>query len=75
MEIKSHSEELHDCSVRLIYQGYYVKQMKWEGPVTCKKEMRSVELCWKPNRKIPHGRWEDNIKMDFREMFLLVRKG
>jgi len=48
--------------------------MRWAGHVACMEEGRGVHrvLVWKPEGKRPLGRprhtWEDNIKMDLREV-------
>jgi len=48
--------------------------VRWAGHVPCMEEMRDAynSLCGKPEGKRPLGRprrrWEDNIRMDIREI-------
>jgi hypothetical protein len=71
---KLHNDELHSLYsssniVRVIKSG----RMRWAGHVACMGEGRYVYrvLVGRPEDKRPLGRprrrWEDNIKMDFRE--------
>jgi hypothetical protein len=67
-----HNEELYNlfASLRVIKSS----RMRWAGHVVRMGEMRSAYsvLVGKPERKRPLGRpnhkWEDNIKMDLREI-------
>jgi hypothetical protein len=70
-----HNDELHNLYsspniVRLIKS----RRMKWVGHVVCIGEGRGVYrvLVGRPEGKRPLGRprcrWEDNVKMDLREM-------
>jgi hypothetical protein len=74
---KLHNDELHS----LYYSPNIVRviksrKMRWTGHVTCMGEGRCVYrvLVGRPARKRPLGRprrrWEDNIKMDFREIWI-----
>jgi hypothetical protein len=71
---KLHNEELRilhssPSTIRIIKS----RRMRWAGHVACKGEKRNAYriLVGKPEGKRPLGRpkrrWEDNIKMDFRE--------
>jgi hypothetical protein len=70
-----HNDELHDLysspnMVRVIKS----RRMRWAGHVACMGEGRGVYrvLAGRPKGKRPLGRprhrWEDNIKMDLREI-------
>jgi hypothetical protein len=70
-----HNDELHSLysspnSVRMIKSG----KIRWAGPVACMGEGRGVYrvLVGRCQGKTPLGRprrrWEDNIKMDLREI-------
>jgi hypothetical protein len=72
---KLNNEELHNlyCSpskIRMIKS----KRIRWAGYVACMKAKRNAYriLVGKPEGKKPLGRprrrWEDNIKVDLREM-------
>jgi hypothetical protein len=72
---KLHNEELHDLysspsTVRVIK----ARKMRWAGHVACMGEVRGAYniLVGRPEGKRPLGRprhrWEDNIKMDLREI-------
>src|SRR5215510_3208506 len=72
---KLHNEELEDLySSPSIVQVVKSKRMRWAGHVARMGEERGVQrvLVGKPEGKRPLGRprrrWEDNIKMDLREM-------
>jgi hypothetical protein len=72
---KLHSDELH-----ILYSSLNVvrviksRRMRWAGHVACLREGRVVYgvLVGRPKGKRPLGRarcrWEDNIKMDLREI-------
>jgi hypothetical protein len=72
---KLHNEELHDlyCSPSII-RIIKSRRMRWAGHVACMGEKRNVYriLVGKTEGKRPLGRprrrWEDNIKMDLREI-------
>jgi len=72
---KLHNEELNDlyCSPNIV-RVIKLRRMRWAGHVARMGARRVVYrvLMWKPERKRPLGRsrlrWEDNIKMDFREV-------
>jgi hypothetical protein len=70
-----HNDELHSLhsspnNVRVIKS----RRIRWAGHVTRMGEGRGVYrvLVWRPEGKRPLGRprrrWEDNIKMDLREI-------
>jgi hypothetical protein len=72
---KLHNDELHSLHsspniVRLIKS----RRMRWAGHMACVEEGRGVYrvLVGRPKSKRPVGRpmhrWEDNIKMDLREI-------
>jgi hypothetical protein len=72
---KLHNDELHNLysspnTVRVIK----VRRLRWAGHVACMGEGRGVYrvLAGKPEGKRPVGRprrrWEDNIKLDLREI-------
>jgi hypothetical protein len=72
---KLHNDELHNLySSPNIVRVIKSRRMRWAGHVTCMGEGRGVHglLIWKPEVKRPLGRprrrWEDNIKMDLREI-------
>ena len=75
---KLHNEELNDlyCSPNIV-RVIKSRRMRWAGHVASMEEGRGVHkvLVGKPEGKRPLGRprrrWEDNIKMDLRE----VRRG
>jgi hypothetical protein len=72
---KLHNEELHNlyCSQSII-RMIKSRRMRWVGHVTRMEKKRNAYriLVGKPERKRqlgrPRYRWEDNIKMDLREM-------
>jgi hypothetical protein len=72
---KLHNEELHGLysspgTIRVIK----ARRMRWTGHVTCMGEVRDVYniLVGRPEGRRPLGgprrRWEDNIKLDLREI-------
>jgi hypothetical protein len=72
---KQHNEELHGLySSPSIVRVIKARRMRWAGHVTCMGELRGAcnILVGKPERRRPLGRrrrrWEDNIKMDLREI-------
>jgi hypothetical protein len=72
---KLHNEELNDLySLPNIVRVVKSRRMRWEGHVARMGEERGVYrvLVGKPEGKRPLGRprrrWEDNIKMDFKEV-------
>jgi hypothetical protein len=72
---KLHNEELNDlCSLPNIVRVVKSRRIKWEGHVARVGEDRGGhrELMGKPEGKRPLGRprrrWEDNIKMDIKEV-------
>jgi hypothetical protein len=72
---KLHNEELHNlyCSPSII-RIIKSRRMRWAGHVARMGEKRNAYriLVGKPEGNRPLGRpgrkWEDNIKMDFREI-------
>jgi hypothetical protein len=72
---KLYDEELHNlyCSPNII-RMIKSRRMRWAGHVTGMGENRNAYriLVRKPEIKIPRGRprrrWEDNIRMDLREI-------
>jgi hypothetical protein len=74
---KLHNEELHGLySPPSIVTVIKARRMRWAGHVARKGEVRSAYniLVGRPQGRIPLGRprrrWEDNIKMDLREIGL-----
>jgi hypothetical protein len=72
---KLHTEELHGLySSPSIVRVIKARRMRWAGHVARMGEVRGVHniLVGRPEGKRPLGRprrrWEDNIKMDFREI-------
>jgi hypothetical protein len=72
---KLHNDELHSLySSPNIVRVIKARRMKWAGHGACMGEGRGVYrvLVGRPNGKIPLGRprrrWEDNIKLDLREI-------
>jgi hypothetical protein len=70
-----HNDELHDLySSPNIVRMIKSRRMRWAGQVACMGEGRGVYrvLVGRPKGKRPLGRpwhrWEDNIKMDLREI-------
>jgi hypothetical protein len=75
ISISLHNDELHSLySSPNIVRAIKSRRMRWAGHVARMGEGRGVYgvLVWKPERKRPLGRtrsrWEDNIKMDLREI-------
>jgi hypothetical protein len=72
---KLHNDELHSLySSPNIVRVIKSRRMRWAGHVACMGEGRGVYrvLVGRPEGKRPLGsprhRWEDNIKMDLREI-------
>jgi hypothetical protein len=72
---KLHNEELHDLySSPGIFRVIKARRMRWAGHVARMGEVRGAynTLVGKPEGRRPLGRprhgWEDNIKMDLREI-------
>jgi hypothetical protein len=72
---KLHNDELHDLySLPNIVRVIKSRRMRWAGHVACMGEGRGVYrvLVGRPEGKRPLGRprhrWEDNIKLDLREI-------
>jgi hypothetical protein len=71
---KLHSEELHNLYSSVRYYCDQIKENDVGRAYSMHGEMRNAYevLLGKPEGKRPHGRprhrWEDNIKMDFREI-------
>ena len=72
---KLHNEELNDLySLPNIVRVVKSRRMRWAGHVARMGEDRGVQrvLVGKPEGKRPLGRprhrWEDNIKMDLKEV-------
>jgi hypothetical protein len=70
-----HNDELHNLySSPNIIRVSKSRRMRWAGHVACMREGRGVYrvLVGRPIGKRPLGRprhrWEDNIKMDIREI-------
>jgi hypothetical protein len=72
---KLHNEELNDLYflLNIVWVGKS-RRMRWAGHVARMREDRGVHrvLVWRPEGKRPLGRprrrWEDNIKMDLKEV-------
>jgi hypothetical protein len=72
--------KLHNNEIHGLYSSTYIimviksRQMRWAGHVARMEEERGVYsvLVWRPERKKPLGRprhrWEDNIKINLREI-------
>jgi hypothetical protein len=72
---KLHNDELHNLhSSPNIVKVIKSRRMRWAGHVACMGEGRGVNrvLVGRPEGKRPLGRprrrWEDNIKLDLRDM-------
>jgi hypothetical protein len=72
---KLHNDELHSLySLPNMVRVIKSRRMRWDGHVACMGRGRSVYrvLVGRPEGKRPLGRprhrWEDNIKMDLREI-------
>jgi hypothetical protein len=72
---KMHNEELHNLyCLPSIIRIIMSRRVKWEGYVVCmgEKKHQCRILMGKPEGKRPLGgprrRWEDNIRMDLREI-------
>jgi hypothetical protein len=72
---KLHNEELHDLySSPSIVRVIKARRMRWAGHVACMGEVRIAHniLVGRPEGRRPlerpKRRWEDNIKMDLREI-------
>jgi hypothetical protein len=72
---KLHNDELHNLhSLPSIIRTNMSRKVRWAGHVACVGEKRNAFwiLVGKPEGNRPLGkpkqRWEDNIKMDLREM-------
>jgi hypothetical protein len=70
-----HNDELHNLySLPNIVRVIKSRRFRWDGQVACMGEGRPIYrfLVGRPERERPlgrpRGRWEDNIKMDLREM-------
>jgi hypothetical protein len=73
--IKLHNDELHSLhSSPNIVRVIKSRRMRWAGHVAHMGEERNVYrvLVWRPEGKRPLGRprcrWENNMKMDLREL-------
>jgi hypothetical protein len=70
---KLHNEELHGLYSSLsIVRVIKARRMRWAGYVARMGEVRGDTTFWRPEGRRPLGRprrrWEDNIKMDIREI-------
>ena len=72
---KLHNAELHALySLPIIIRNLKLRQLRWAGHVACMEQSRNSyrDLVGKPEEKRPLGRprhrWEDNMKMDLREV-------
>jgi hypothetical protein len=75
--IKLHNDKLHSLySSPNIVRMIKSRSMRWAGHVACMREGRGVYrvLVGRPKGKRPLGRpmhrWEDNIKLDLREIVI-----
>jgi hypothetical protein len=65
---KLHNEELHGLYSSLgIIRVFKARRMRWAGHVARMGELRGAYNIWRPLGR-PRRRWEDNIKMDIREI-------
>jgi hypothetical protein len=68
-EVIEVSRKLHNAEVHLVL---LVPRMRWEKHVARRKGMHIGFLWESQNEKTPHERpscgWDDNIKLDLREM-------
>jgi hypothetical protein len=64
-----HNDELHGlCSSPDTVKVIKSMRMNWAGHVALMGEVYEVLIGWKRPLGRPRRRWEDNIKIDFREM-------
>jgi hypothetical protein len=68
-----HNDELRDLySSPNIVRVIKSRRMRWAGHVACMGERSLQDFGWEARRQEPLGRprhrWEDNIKMDLREI-------
>ena len=71
MIVKLHNEELNNLySSPNIVRVIKTRRMRWAGHVARMGEGRGVYrvLVEKPEGRRPLGRWEDNIRIDLREV-------
>jgi hypothetical protein len=67
-------EELRNLYASQNIKAIKARRIRWAGNVACMRDMRKVyeTLVGKPERKRPLRRprrkWEDNIRMDLREI-------
>jgi hypothetical protein len=75
LEKKRLKEELHEvyCSLNII-KVMKSRRMRWAGHITCMGGMRNAckifvgKLKWKRPLTRPRHRWDDDIKVDRREI-------
>ena len=77
-EITGEWPNLHSADLQALYSSPYIirnlksRRLRWAGHVARMEKFRNAFLVGKPEIKCPLGRprrrWEDNIKMDLREV-------
>ena len=79
-EITGEWRKLHNADLHALYSSHNIirnlksRRLRWAGHVSCMEHSRNAFrlLVGKPEEKRPLGRlrrrWEDNIKMDLREV-------
>ena len=72
---KLHNEEIHNRSLTLIRVIKSSRRLRWAGHVGIMEEGRSVFiiLTVKIYLQRPRCRWEDNIRMDLKEIGINTR--
>ena len=76
MKLHENGESLHNAELHALYSSPNIirslksRRLRWAGHVARMEQSRNAYrvLMGKPESKRPRCRWEDNIKMDLREV-------